>query len=137
MKVVVFNRVFYAATSRRNGGKCFNDDFGVASVLGVISSGAFLGYGKDRWNEVMENDVMRPLDVLQKLDPAKQQHLALCMQAAKQDLGAAPVAIDTLGGTPVAFNRAANQPPNKLRMAKLGKVSVHTFYGFIPGRECA
>lgn len=133
----IANRAHHArCMSQPNGHACFNTDFGDGTILGALQHG-FAAYGGARWNEVMVNDEMRPEAELNALPPGKQQHLNLSIAAAEAlNLGATPISQPAVGGAPVAFNQASNNPPSP-RMLRIGGAGAHSFYGFRPNRECA
>ncbi len=132
----IANRAYYANYTKPGGGTCYNSGFGDGTILGAVKKG-FVAYGKTRWKEVMNNDLMRPLAELNALANDKKTHLELCITAAEAlDLETTPITVKKVGGIPVAFNQAADSPPSP-RMKRIGSAGKHTFYGFKPGRECS
>lgn len=127
------NRVYYGGLSKRNG-----IDFGT-TLLSAIKVGS-VAYGKPTWNKVMtSDDAMKSVAELEKslTDPSDREHFRLSCEAAARYAGKiAPIAMKTLENrAPAAFNQAANSPPGKDRLEKIGRLAAHTFYGFVKGRE--
>lgn len=104
--------------------------------------GEFVAYGGNRWNVVMSGTTLKTKPELDKLQVFEKDHLRLSIDAANFCTdGTAPLPTglasigDTAGQSPIAFNKAANSPPNNQRMVRFVHVGSHTFYSFRPGRE--
>lgn len=142
MGLTVLNRTFYARLTAPNG-RSYNHTFGNGTVQSAIQySGEFVAYGGERWKKVMTGTSLKTKAELDRLQVFEKEHLALSIDAATFCTdGKAPLPTglagigNPAGQFPVAFNKAANSPPNKRRMVKFLSVGSHSFYSFIPGRE--
>jgi len=142
MGLTVLNRTYYATQNAPNG-RNYNKTFGSGTVLSALQyHGEFVAYGGDRWKQVMNGDSLKSKAELDKLQLFEKEHLSLSIDAAAFCTdGKAPLPTglagigDPAGQFPIAFNKAANSPPNSARMVKFLHVGSHTFYSFIAGRE--
>jgi hypothetical protein len=146
------NRAYYAQFKPVDGKhKCYNESFGDGTLVSAVKTGsaAYNPVDKDNkkvdnapWYDIMNGNRLKSLEDLAKSleEPAKLEHFKLSVEAANKidPYVKKPRALPKLGERiPVAFNQATNQPPSPQRMERIGKLGVHTFYGFKPGRECA
>jgi hypothetical protein len=131
------NRAFFATicAGRRN----YNQNFGDGTIWSAIQNGS-TAVNNQRWNLVFSGDDLRPRHVLQQNLPSvwNRSELNQSIRAAEYtSIGMIMEGITDLGGRhPIAFNQAADAPPNSDRMEKIGALGAHTFYGFRLWRGC-
>jgi hypothetical protein len=146
------NRAYYAQFKPVDGKhRCYNESFGDGTLVSAVKTGsaAYNPVDKDNkkvdyapWYDIMNGNRLKSLEELAESlqEPAKLEHFKLSVEAANKidPYVNKPRALPKLGNRiPVAFNQAVDKPPSPQRMERIGKLSVHTFYGFKAGRECA
>lgn len=142
----VENRAYYGKIKKAmvNGQMrtCYNQAFGAGDVWSAISytnPKQFEAYNGPQWRKVMVGDDLQPYKVLdnQMYDRDDRIHFNMSLIAARLiDPSQALFSFSSFNNSvPVGFNKAPKTPPSG-RMNKIGSISVHSFYGFITGREC-
>jgi len=118
-----------SSTARR--AQCNRDrrDLG-STVLDAVRTGS-RAFNGNRWRMVMFGNAMLPEGNLCLLSPASE------IEALRSAINTASAvnSATTPANNYVRFNRAANQPPSD-RMESAAAIAGHTFYRFIPNREC-
>lgn len=135
--LAVRNMAYYAALTDRAGRKCNNSSFGDGTIEDAIQNG-IQAYGGNRWKLVMTGNALKSKADLEKSlnDIGEIAQLKRVVAAAGRAMSiSTPAADPSTGKVPVQFNQASNSPPST-RMERVFHYGVHTFYGFIKGREC-
>lgn len=88
-----------------------------------------VAYNGTRWNLVMKDDALLPLDKLKEISKLEKEPLVRAIRAATE------VMQGKNKTEALRFNRAENTPPST-RMERLQKIGAHTFYRFKIGLEC-
>jgi hypothetical protein len=135
--LAVRNMAYYSALTDKAGKKCNNGSFGNGTIEGVIEK-SIEAYKGERWTLVMTGNALKSKTDLEKSlnDIAEIAQLKRVVAAARKAVNTTVPAGDPITGKiPLQFNQALISPPSG-RAERIFNYGVHTFYGFIKGREC-